>query len=127
MRGKIAALVRSELSRAAFSIASPSAIVGTGGTLTTVRKVLTARADAVLEQTDARVTLAQLRDTLARIGGIPLSERKKIPGLPPERADVFPTALATLVALAEIGGFEAFQHSLYNLRWGVAAEALEKS
>jgi exopolyphosphatase / guanosine-5'-triphosphate,3'-diphosphate pyrophosphatase len=125
--GEIAAHVRRELSRAAFSIASPSAIVGTGGTLTTVRKVLAGRADAALEQTDARVTVDQLRDMLGRLGGLPLAERKKAPGLPPERADVFPTALATLVALAEIGGFDAYRHSLYNLRWGIAAEALQKS
>lgn len=122
----IAAHVRRELSRAALSIASPAAVVGTGGTLATLRKVLAARADAVMEQTDARITLAQLRDTLVRLGGLALPERKKVPGLPPERADVFPTALATLVALAEIGGFDAYQHSLYNLRWGVAAEALER-
>jgi exopolyphosphatase/guanosine-5'-triphosphate,3'-diphosphate pyrophosphatase len=123
----IAAHVRHELSRAAFSIASPAAVVGTGGTLATVRKVAAARADAVLEQTDASITVSQLREMLARLGALPLAERKKVPGLPPERADVFPTALATLVALAEIGGFDAYQHSLYNLRWGVAAEALAKA
>jgi len=87
--------------------------------------VLAARADLAWEQTDATVAVAELRGLLARLGALPLAERKKIPGLPPERADVFPAALATLVALAEIGGFDAYQHSLYNLRWGVAAELLE--
>lgn len=121
----IAACVRQELARAAFAPGSPAAVIGTGGTLATARRVLAARADLAWEQTDATVAVAELRGLLARLGALPLAERKKIPGLPPERADVFPAALATLVALAEIGGFDAYQHSLYNLRWGVAAELLE--
>jgi exopolyphosphatase/guanosine-5'-triphosphate,3'-diphosphate pyrophosphatase len=45
--------------------------------------------------------------------------------MPPARADVMPAALATFIALAEHGGFGAFRNSLFNLRWGVAAEALQ--
>jgi exopolyphosphatase/guanosine-5'-triphosphate,3'-diphosphate pyrophosphatase len=52
--------------------------------------------------------------------------RKEVPGLPPARADVFPTALATLLAVAELGRFSAYRHSLYNLRWGLAAEELAR-
>jgi hypothetical protein len=37
---------------------------------------------------------------------------------------VFPTALATVLAVAEIGGFNFFLHSSYNLRHGLAAELL---
>jgi exopolyphosphatase/guanosine-5'-triphosphate,3'-diphosphate pyrophosphatase len=40
---------------------------------------------------------------------------------------VFPVALATLVAVAEVGGFDAYHHSVYNLRYGIAAEMLAKS
>ena len=123
VRARVSAYVRQELSGAAFPITA-APVVGTGGTLTTARKVLAGRADAALEQTDSRVTAAQLSGLLDRLGAMPLPERRAVPGLPPERADVFPVALATLVALADIGGFDAFQHSLYNLRWGVAAEAL---
>ena len=115
------------VARRAFPSPPPAPVVGAGGTLTTAAKVLAARnADATLEQNDARLTIPQLRDMLARVGALPLAERRKVAGLPAERADVFPTALATFIAVAEIGGFEAFQHSLYNLRWGVAAEELER-
>ena len=41
-----------------------------------------------------------------------------------QRADVFPAALVTLLALAELGAVQAFHHSFRNLRWGVAAEML---
>jgi exopolyphosphatase/guanosine-5'-triphosphate,3'-diphosphate pyrophosphatase len=38
---------------------------------------------------------------------------------------VFPSALATLIAVAELGGFDAYRNSLFNLRYGLAAEALD--
>ena len=53
-----------------------------------------------------------------------LAGRKKIPGLPAARADVFPAALVTMLAVAELGPFKFFHHSLHNLRWGLADEAL---
>jgi exopolyphosphatase/guanosine-5'-triphosphate,3'-diphosphate pyrophosphatase len=62
---------------------------------------------------------------LAELSSLSLVQRKKIAGLPPERADIFPTALSTLIGIAEVGGFDAYQHSFYNLRYGLAAEALE--
>jgi hypothetical protein len=38
---------------------------------------------------------------------------------------VFPTALATLLAVADAGELPAFRNSLHNLRFGLAAELLE--
>jgi len=38
---------------------------------------------------------------------------------------VFPTALATVLAVAEAGGFSSFRHSFHNLRYGLAAELLQ--
>lgn len=110
-----------------FSLPVGSVAVGTGGTVTTVRAILAARAGTTLEQTDPLVTLAQLRELLAWLAPLPLAQRKTIAGLPPARADVFPTALATIIAIAELGGFDAYRNSLYNLRYGLAAEAFENS
>jgi exopolyphosphatase/guanosine-5'-triphosphate,3'-diphosphate pyrophosphatase len=53
-----------------------------------------------------------------------ISERRAIPRLPPGRADVFPTALVTLIALGKIARASMFRHSFYNLRFGLAAELL---
>lgn len=116
------ALARSDFS---FSLSSGAVAVGTGGTVTTARAMIGARDGTAFEATGSVVALARLRELLVRLGALPLAERKLVPGLPPARADVFPTALATLVALAEIGGFSGFQNSVYNLRYGVAAEMLE--
>ena len=63
-----------------------------------------------------------MRDQLA---SLTLEARQSIRGLPPARADVFPTALTTLLAVAVHGGFSAYHHSLFNLRYGVVAEMLD--
>jgi len=122
--GAIAAHVRDQVSAGHFSLAAVAVAIGTGGTLTTVRSVLAASAGRALDQVEARLPVAELREILGRVGPLSLAERMLVPGITAGRADVFPAALATLIAVAEIGGFDAFVHSLYNLRWGLAAEAL---
>jgi exopolyphosphatase/guanosine-5'-triphosphate,3'-diphosphate pyrophosphatase len=124
---RVAAHVRATLAGAGFGIAPTApdrSAVGTGGTLATVRAILGARDGRAFEATDPAVTVAHLRTLLAELGALPLAARRAVPGLPPARADVFPVALATLLAVAEAGGFAAFLHSLYNLRYGLAAEVL---
>ncbi|MES2693578.1 MAG: phosphatase [Verrucomicrobiota bacterium] len=122
----IAAHIREVFAHSGFAFTLPSSAgaVGTGGTVSTVRAILGARAGLPFERTDPLVTRAQLADLLAYLAPLPLAERQKIPGLPSARADVFPAALATLLAVADLGRFNAFQNSLYNLRFGLAAEAL---
>jgi exopolyphosphatase/guanosine-5'-triphosphate,3'-diphosphate pyrophosphatase len=124
----IARHVRDTFVRSGFAFSLPAAAtaIGTGGTLTTVRTILAAKADRTLDETDPLITVVQLAEMLAWLGPMPLSARRQVAGLPPARADVFPTALATMLALAGIGSVSTFRNSLYNLRWGLAAEALER-
>jgi exopolyphosphatase/guanosine-5'-triphosphate,3'-diphosphate pyrophosphatase len=107
-----------------FNLPSSATAVGTGGTVTTVRAILGARQGVAFDATPAEVGVDTLRTLLRELGGLPLAARQRVPGLPPARADVFPTALATLVAVAERGHFTSFRNSLFNLRYGLAAEAL---
>lgn len=109
----------------AFSLPADAVAVGTGGTVTTARLVLGAPQGLALEATPTAITLAQVQHLLDWLGGLPLAERQKIPGLPPARADVFPVALATLLAIAERAGFDRYENSLFNLRYGLAAELLQ--
>ncbi|HET7537702.1 MAG TPA: phosphatase [Candidatus Didemnitutus sp.] len=106
-----------------FDLVDPTAVI-TGGTVSTVRSILGARSGQKAEQTSPRISIAQLRDILETVGAMPLDQRKQVPGLPPERADIFPTALATIIAVAETGNLTGFRHSFYNLRYGLAAELL---
>lgn len=107
-----------------FSLPAGTVAVGTGGTITTVRAIIAARAGCALELTDADVAVDQLLLLAAELGALSLADRQRIAGLPATRADVFPVALLTLVALAGLGGFPSYRHSFYNLRFGLAAEAL---
>ena len=127
-REQIAAHTREVLARSgfAFSLPAGSVAIGTGGTVATARAILGAREGQPFDQTSPTVTLDQMHDLLASLGSLPLSARKQIAGLPPARADVFPTAVATLITVAVAGGFDRLENSLYNLRYGLAAELLER-
>jgi exopolyphosphatase/guanosine-5'-triphosphate,3'-diphosphate pyrophosphatase len=118
--------VHDELVRSSFRFTLPpeSAAVGTGGTIATVRAIFGARDGKAWEETDAFIPLTQLRLLLTRVSRMTLDERKQLPGLPPARADIFPTALATLIVLADVAAITGYRHSLYNLRYGLAAELL---
>jgi len=126
LRAAISEHVRATLRSAAFHFNLPrtATAVGTGGTLTTVRGIRAARAGTSIEATSPTIPVAELAALWDELSALPLSARRVIPGLPAARADVFPTALATFLALAETGVFDAFQHSFCNLRWGAAVEAL---
>jgi exopolyphosphatase/guanosine-5'-triphosphate,3'-diphosphate pyrophosphatase len=108
----------------AFSLPAGAVAIGTGGSVTTLRAILGAREGKAFDDTDAVVPIGDLRDALTWIASLPLAQRKEISGLPAARADVFPVALATLLAVAELGGFAAYHNSVYNLRYGLADEAL---
>ncbi|HNC23872.1 MAG TPA: phosphatase [Opitutaceae bacterium] len=103
-----------------------AAAIGTGGTVTVARAILAARDGHGLGDSVPAVTVVQLRHLLQWLGNMPLAARREVPGLPAARADVMPAALATLIAVAEVGHIATFRHSLFNLRYGLAAEALER-
>lgn len=121
----IARHVRDELKRSGFRfpVTAPAAVFA-GGSMSTVRAIKGARHGLQLEDTPAVIgtdTLGQLLDELAPLT---LEERKAVPGLPAARADVFPAALVTMITVADYAHIDRFHHSLHNLRWGLAAEAL---
>ena len=109
-----------------FSLPAGSPAVATGGTVTTTRVLIGARSGKAWAETSAAVTVAELEHMLDEVAPLSLSGRQKIPGMPASRADVFPTALATLLTIAHLNGFTEFRHSMYNLRYGLASQMLER-
>lgn len=107
-----------------FDLGPEDVSVGTGGTFTTVRGILAGEAGRDIHHIPPRITLADIDRLEGWVGSQPLTTRRTIPRLPPGRADVFPTALATLSAVAKVAGVHAFRHSFHNLRFGLAAEML---
>jgi exopolyphosphatase/guanosine-5'-triphosphate,3'-diphosphate pyrophosphatase len=108
-----------------FDLPRGAVAVGTGGTPTVALAIEAARAGSARRENPALLTLAQLKAQFHAFNALSLAERRKIPGLPPARADVYPTALATLISVAELGGFDCIRHSHYNLRYGLARETLD--
>lgn len=122
----LALFVKQELRRGGFrfDLQAPAEVVFTGGTITTIRVLKGARHGVELADTPATVSAFTVHDLLDELAPLNLEQRKAIPGMPAARADVFPAALVTVLAVAECAGVERFHHSLHNLRWGVAAEML---
>ncbi len=123
---RVAGITREVLAKSGFPAALPAsaAAIGTGGTLTTARAILGALENKPLPGTSPSLPVGRLRDLLLALSAQTLAERRLIPSMPPGRADILPAALMTLVTIAELGGFDAYHHSLRNLRWGLADEIL---
>ncbi len=121
-RASVAAAVGDAFAEGAFrfTLPRPTAAVATGGTVTTVRVMLAAQAGDEAATARTTVTTRDLERLLALTAAQPLASRREIPGLPAARADVFPTALATILEVARLAGVAQFTHSFYNLRYGIA-------
>ena len=127
-RDLIAAHTRDELSRSGFRFNLPqSRAVFAGGSMTAVRLIRGANENRSLAHTSPIVTVSELRALFSKLAPLGLDERLKFPGLPAGRADVFPAALATMITIAETGRIGTFHHTLYNLRWGIASEAMGRA
>lgn len=124
---RVSAECERAFSAAGFRWDLPAAVaVGTGGTLTVARAIAARRA-GVAGLGSSLLTVAEVEHQFVHLSRQTLAERRACPGLPAPRADVYPTALATYLAIAHRGGFTAFCHSLYNLRYGIAQELLDDS
>jgi exopolyphosphatase / guanosine-5'-triphosphate,3'-diphosphate pyrophosphatase len=123
----LALFVKQELKKSGFrfDLPAPAEAVFTGGTVTSIRLIKGARHGVGLEDTPATVPVVTLSALIDELAPLDLEERRAVPGMPASRADVFPAALVTLLALTETAGLTRFHHSLYNLRWGVAADLLD--
>ncbi|OIR13491.1 guanosine-5'-triphosphate,3'-diphosphate pyrophosphatase [mine drainage metagenome] len=116
---------RAELAASGFPFGAAAPAVFAGGTMTTARAIRAAADGRELMESPREVTRAELARLLGAVSALPLEHRRTdIKGLPATRADVFPAALATMLAVAEVGRFDSFTHSFYNLRYGIAADLL---
>lgn len=106
----------------------PVRLVGVGGTAVVLAR-LERRADdyarEILEGT--RLSAARVHARVQRLWSLSLAERRRIPAMPPERADVLLTGLLVYEAVMDVFGFNQLQVSTRGLRFaaviGDAAEA----
>ena len=66
----------------------------------------------------SRTDLAELLEEIAPLDA---TARARIPNLTPERTDIMPAALTTILVLLDLAGADCVLHSFNNLRYGVAS------
>lgn len=98
-------------------------LVGVAGTVTTLAAMVAGvtpyRGEAVH---GARLALTTIEAAAARLGALPLAERRSLPGLDPGRADVIVAGAIIVAAACRAAGAEALVVSDRGVRWGLASE-----
>lgn len=116
--------VTSQLEGTELPFSSEITMVGCGGAFSVTRAILADRAGVDYESMPSRLWIRDLEGLFGELSRLSLEERCAIPHLPTGRADILPVALLVLVTLAKEYGIQAFHHSQYNLRFGLAATLL---
>jgi len=113
---------RRAISASGFDFIPGGLLVGTGGAFTVARAILALRHGFPAKETwPAEMSRADLAALLDEIAPLDAATRARIPKLTPERADIMPAALATILALLDLAHVARVFHSFHNLRFGVAA------
>lgn len=93
-------------------------MAGVGGSMSILARIEAGMEDFDRERIEAtRLTLDRLRWHTERMWAMPLGERRKIVGLPPNRADVILNGVAAYEAVMERLGFAALHVSTRGLRF----------
>jgi exopolyphosphatase/guanosine-5'-triphosphate,3'-diphosphate pyrophosphatase len=115
------ASIREHLVRTLGAVLSPKIaeqglVVGAGGVFTAVALYLEAIGEPVV---DGRLPVLRIRALKDKLCALTLAERRGVPGVPAERADILPAALITVCVLADLTGAESFQLTNRGLRHGM--------
>jgi exopolyphosphatase/guanosine-5'-triphosphate,3'-diphosphate pyrophosphatase len=100
-------------------------LVGTGGTATVLARMELGMDDYDRDHIEAaRLSLKKVWGWLERLWSLPLAERRKIPGLPEERADVMLTGALIYGAVMEAFEFSELRVSTRGLRFAAVMDDL---
>jgi len=121
---RLRAHLRSELAGATWLDGSGGRLVGTGGA---VRNLAAAAQRAEFGSSGGTdigvqgyvVTRAALDELVAIFAGMPVDERRMVPGIKPGRGDIILAAAVTLQTVLELGGFDGIEATEAGLRDGI--------
>jgi exopolyphosphatase/guanosine-5'-triphosphate,3'-diphosphate pyrophosphatase len=111
-------------------------LIGTGGTILALAAVTSIERGALISNPRPRhrnaapamspdhttLTCDEARSLVERLRAMPLLERRSVPGLPPERADIIIAGGSVAVASMEVLGAKELTASVRSLRFGVLVE-----
>lgn len=104
----------------------PLVAVAVGGTALTLARIHLAMESWHREALERlRLTGSELTALADRLAALPLAERRQLPGLPPERADIILTGGLIYVEITHALGFEMWRFSTRGLRYGALLSLLK--
>ncbi len=92
--------------------ASGCRVIATGGTMVTLARIECGAVD------HATISREKLQALVRKLEAMPLAKRKKVPGLPPERADIIVAGGAVLLVAMDVLEASELTVSIRNLRYG---------
>jgi len=100
---------------------SGAKLFGSGGTFTNAARILAARERGKVPPAihGATVTLGELQRVLEWLARMTVEERREVPGLNPERADIIPAGLAVAAEVMEHFAAQQLTASAFGLREGI--------
>lgn len=102
---------------------SRSMVIGSGGTFATLASMaLARRGSAARSVHGVTVTRAEVDQLMGWLAAMPLQQRRQVPGLRPERADIIVAGLAVVLELLNGIEAEAVTVSRFGLRDGLLLE-----
>jgi exopolyphosphatase/guanosine-5'-triphosphate,3'-diphosphate pyrophosphatase len=115
-----------DAARALLPELEPADAVGVAATITSIAALDLGLEEYDRERVDGHVlTRGGARTQLERLTGLTLDERRRVPGLEPERAPVIVAGAAILVAILDAYGLESIRVSERDLLDGAALAAAE--
>ena len=120
-QAELARHVESTITEAGLLPVEP--LVGCGGGLAALRKLVADLRQVPLKQSSPALSLVDCQELTEKCCRQTVAERIRA-GVPPGRADIFPAALITVRVILEIAATGELLHSFHNLRYGVAASLL---
>jgi exopolyphosphatase/guanosine-5'-triphosphate,3'-diphosphate pyrophosphatase len=105
---------------------SPRLLVGSSGTLNDIAKMATAARTGEVPATSngLRVTRDEFLELHDRVMKAKASDRRRFPGLEPQRAELLPAGSTLLAITMEMFGFEELTVSDWALREGIVLDAV---
>ena len=98
------------------TMAESHLVLGAGGAFSAIALHLEAVGEPIQ---GGRIPVLRIRGLLDRLCKLDVEERRKVPGIPADRADIMPAALVTLCTVAELCGAEAFHLTHHGVRHGI--------
>jgi len=125
LEGEVAEVLKKRTARPLFA---PHFLVGCGGTFTTLADLMmAAKRQGELPVAGYRVSQAEVRHLLDRLVKMPVRERRALPGMMPDRADIIVAGLTIVAALMKRYRVNTLMVHTRGVRDGLLREMIDDS